>query len=226
MPKKKRGVRKAPKPIVPVQSSWIPPLPKPIQPPTDWPVYYPRELIACTEVIVGEGLKRFPVQTEMLPFCGYVIAELGPHLCRVLGADLVLTRMGDLIDSLLVANYRDSSERFMITQELRKSDEWRALARRVAGSFLAAEESTASGNHPMTRRTQVDAFLSRMSQSAGREINRKDFSTAAGYQDDTQFQRWQRDDPRISTKASRKFESVLRMTPDEFLAELAKNTRT
>jgi hypothetical protein len=56
----------------------------------------------------------------------------------------------------------------------------------------------------------------------GRKITRKDIWTAAGYQNPTEFERFQRDSERTTSAARASFERVLSLTPKEFVALLDK----
>src|SRR5205814_343499 len=111
--------------------------PKPTQPLLNFPPYYPNALKPQTEVIILEAVKKFPVQKQALELCRFVISELQPHLCAAVQnktqrADLALSEMGDLVQSLLVYNCDNSSERLRLEQETRKSEEWLNLAKEMA----------------------------------------------------------------------------------------------
>jgi hypothetical protein len=142
----KRPTSKAPPPIKPLRHSYRLTEPKATRAPLDFPPYYPDHLKLRTTVIIGEALKNFPVQTQTLELCKYVISKLTPHFCSavragVLRADLAQSRMSDLLDSLLVYNCADSSERIRLNLETRKSDEWFKLAGKMAR--IAAASSPA-----------------------------------------------------------------------------------
>jgi hypothetical protein len=79
--------------------------------------------------------------------------------------------------------------------------------------------STAS---PIRRHERVTQFLERVSSEAGRRVRRRDFWTVAGYNDPTEFERWQREDEKRTASASRNFERVLAMSPETFFATLDK----
>jgi hypothetical protein len=110
---------------------------KPTQIPQSHPSYYPNELKPRTDVIVAEAVRKFPDQTGTLELCKYVISELTPLFrgeirSKRLRADLALSRVGDLLHSLLVYNCDNENERFRLDQEARKSDEWLKLAKQIA----------------------------------------------------------------------------------------------
>ena len=71
------------------------------------------------------------------------------------------------------------------------------------------------------RRLAIDAFISKM-EAAGLHINRMDIVHAAGYEDRTEFQRYQRSAPNTTKTAVNNFNRVLRMTPDQLNRALGK----
>jgi hypothetical protein len=110
--------------------------PKPTEVVSDLPVDYPRTLVARTFVIIGEAVRKFPVQTQTLEVCRYVICELTPHFRKALRdkvfqQDQALSTMHDLLHDLVVQNCSDG-RRSEVEKEVRKSDEWLALAREIA----------------------------------------------------------------------------------------------
>jgi hypothetical protein len=87
-----------------------------------------------------------------------------------------------------------------------------------------SEKEVQPGTEPSTasqRRSAIDEFISKMGR-AGLDVNRNDISTAAGYKDVTEFQRYQRASLRSTKTAARNFNRVLRMTPDEFQSALTR----
>lgn len=76
-----------------------------------------------------------------------------------------------------------------------------------------------SGSPPSTiggknePRGLVDAYLREASECLGRRVTRKEFWRAAGYQSSTEFERWQRGDPRTTVAARTAFERTLRDRP-------------
>jgi hypothetical protein len=135
-PKKTVHLTKAPPPPSEVGGRGVIHGPKPTEIPRDLPVNYPRALVARTFVIIGEAVKKFPVQTQTLELCRYVISELTPHFREALQAkafqqDQALSTMHDLLHDLVVHNCGDG-KRSEVEQEVRKSDEWLTLAREIA----------------------------------------------------------------------------------------------
>ena len=134
--KKTVQVSKAPSPISPVGGSGTIHEPKPTEVISDLPVDYPRNLVARTFVVIGEAVRKFPVQTQTLELCKYVISELTPHFRealqnKVFRQDQALSRMHVLLHYLLVHNC-DEWRRPEIRKGVLKSDEWLALAREIA----------------------------------------------------------------------------------------------
>jgi hypothetical protein len=80
---------------------------------------------------------------------------------------------------------------------------------RVAG--IASSQPRAA--EASTRRASVDAYLAEASARTGKPVTRTDFWKAAGYRSRTEFERWQRADPRTTDAARRAFERILRDRP-------------
>lgn len=83
------------------------------------------------------------------------------------------------------------------------------------------EQPNTGGKTPSERRLAIDAFLSNM-RAAGLNVNRLDIVHAAGYNDRTDFQRYQRCAPNTTRTAVHNFNRVLRMTPEQFERALAR----
>lgn len=79
----------------------------------------------------------------------------------------------------------------------------------------------ANGDDSLKRGEAIDKFLAKM-RDAGYAVNKTEFSMVAGYDEGTSLQRYQRYDPRTTGTSVRKFERVLDMRPEEFMAELEK----
>ena len=61
-----------------------------------------------------------------------------------------------------------------------------------------------------SRRALVDACIQEAALRTGKRITRTDFWKAAGYKTRTEFERWQRNDPKTTKAAAEAFERVLR----------------
>jgi hypothetical protein len=68
----------------------------------------------------------------------------------------------------------------------------------------------------------IERFMWGIFLAEGRNISKTDIWTVAGYSDDTQFGRYQRDDKRTSRTARKNFERVLKLSPEVFLRLLDK----
>jgi hypothetical protein len=60
------------------------------------------------------------------------------------------------------------------------------------------------------RRASVDTFLEAVFRQTGKRINRSDLWKKAGYKSRTEFERWERDDPRTTNAARRNFSRLLK----------------
>jgi hypothetical protein len=67
---------------------------------------------------------------------------------------------------------------------------------------------------PLDRRSAVDAYIQEVLEKTGRKITRADFWRAAGYKTRTEFERWQRCDPKHKNEAADKaFTRILTKKP-------------
>jgi hypothetical protein len=55
----------------------------------------------------------------------------------------------------------------------------------------------------------VDEYIDEVKVQKGKKITRKMIYESAGYKDPTEFQRWQRNDPKTNNAAARAIERVL-----------------
>jgi hypothetical protein len=108
---------------------------------TDYPLYYPQHLVAETHVIIGEAVEKFPTLDLILPLIQHVVVRMTPVMMRETSGvreDLVLLRMGALVDSILVQHFgHDRSKGFDLKQVILDSDEWQALAKAVVQKCAA-----------------------------------------------------------------------------------------
>ena len=90
-----------------------------------------------------------------------------------------------------------------------------------AGPITASEptvsghESTGRKHDPVAveRRARVEAYRQDVLEKTGNRITRKEIWRKAGYESATEFQRWQRNDPRTTLTANRNFERILSEKP-------------
>jgi hypothetical protein len=140
--------------------------------------------------------------------------------------------VGDLLRSLLVYNddghtgWGLSNDAYRFQQEARKSDEWLRLAKAIVEAeeqrkYPALEQnkphelsdaqrvkelssSTANPAQNMAedRRALVKAYIEEVRGKTGKRITKKDIWSKAGYLTRTEFERWERRDPRHPNKAA------------------------
>lgn len=272
--------------------------PKASQVPHDPPMYFPSDLWPQTNVILLESQRKFPLQTQTLELCRHVTAEMTPVFCEAvrggkIKASSVLQDgcggIADLLHSLLVYNDDEPHSGFVslsdkacrLREEVRKSDEWLALARAIAelqqrranenkpalsaapkmqstgiipGQFAgiphwqlteqvhrgreavgrtdgkqtaqfpdpildafnrrdteAAIERTSAQNNGKTthneecqrsNRAIVKAYIEEVRSKRNKRITKKNIWMAAGYKTRTEFERWEREDPKHPNKAA------------------------
>lgn len=78
---------------------------------------------------------------------------------------------------------------------------------------VASLEAQAGTTVAQQRRAAVNAYIEEVRLETQQRITRKEFWTAAGYDDATEFERWQRDDPKTNKAARRAFDRVLTKKP-------------
>ena len=145
-----RAVSQAPPPPTILRGSgFIPRDPEPSQPLLDFPPYYPNHLKPRTSVVIGEAVKRFPVQSQIIDLLKDVISGLTPDFSvavqeKTLRPDLALTGMNDLIHSLSVHNSARHEDTFRLEQDARKSDAWLEFAKEIAAGGMAMPGPTRS----------------------------------------------------------------------------------
>lgn len=134
-----RPVTQAPRPPVNVLSGsgFVPRGPEPSQPLLDFPTYYPNHFQPRTSVVIGEAVKKFSVQIQILDLLKCVISGLTPDFSaavreKTLRPDLALSAMADLMHSLSVYNSARNSDTFRLEQDVRRSDEWLMFAKEIA----------------------------------------------------------------------------------------------
>lgn len=129
------------------------PRPRSTQIPPDLPAHYPDVLRVPTHVIMAEAVRRFSQQTHTLELCKWVISELTPVIRKAVGGltmrpESVFSESGieGLLRYLLVYNCDRDDERYRLAQEVRKSDEWLKLAKRVAAASEQHKDKESAGH--------------------------------------------------------------------------------
>lgn len=150
--------------------------------------------------------------------------------------------MQDLLRSLLVYNDDGphsgfgglSNGSYQIYEEARNSEEWRMLARTIAdaqadhfdeGPDLRTSREEVKSSHVQNRedsvhhaatdrRALVKAYIEEVRSKTGKRITKKDIWSKAGYQNRTEFERWERQDSRHPNKSAHEnFTRILREKP-------------
>jgi hypothetical protein len=167
-----RPLSKTPAPIIPVRGSGMAHVPKPTQSILDWPPNYPDDLRSQTTVTIGKALMKFPVQTQTLGLCKYVVSKLTPHFCgavqhKALKTHAVLSVTADLMHYLAVANCTDADDRFRLELEIRKSDEWLELAKGIERESGPTKDRLS----PNPRQTLIGRNIDRLRKECGWSLN-------------------------------------------------------
>jgi hypothetical protein len=75
---------------------------------------------------------------------------------------------------------------------------------------------------PANRKAAVNDFIERVREETGYKAKRKDIWTVLGYRVSTEFERWQRNDPRTTKTATDKFNRILKIKPKDFVEMLKR----
>jgi len=70
---------------------------------------------------------------------------------------------------------------------------------------------------PQNNRSRIDAFILSVLEATSERITRTAIWRVAGYGDRTEFERFQREDPKTTRSANENFNRVLTMTPERFM---------
>ena len=148
--KKTVPVSKAPPPPSEIRGRGVIHGPRPTEVLSDLPAYYPATLVARTSVILVQAVRKFPVQTQTLELCKYVISKLTPDFREALQNQVfrqheAISRMQDLLRSLLVQNCGDG-RRSELEKGVLKSDEWLTLITEIAREITNDTPVTAVSN--------------------------------------------------------------------------------
>jgi hypothetical protein len=157
--KKTVFVTKAPPPVSEVGGRGEIHGPKATEVLSSLPVEYPSTLVAQSHLIIVQAVRKFPIQTQTLELCKYVISELTPHFRealqnKVFQPDQALSRMQDLLHYLLVHNCDGEWRRCEIRKEVLKSDEWVALNRELLRIETVAIVKQRSAKRKPTEKSQ------------------------------------------------------------------------
>ena len=85
----------------------------------------------------------------------------------------------------------------------------------------ASAEPTLTTSAGSGNRAVIAGFISKMAE-AGHQITKKDIWILAGYENPTEFERYQRGDKRTTRAATSNFNRILNMEPEDFFRALSK----
>ena len=219
-----------PPPTVLGGGSWIPSQPKP-QVPTDFPSDYPQSLRIRTGVILADTAREFQDRWTLEQLCRKIVSNLTDLLCESVREGTLMDhaapeRLKKLLHYVCVSNSKYDDECFRAETAAINSDEWHAMLKRLA----VCEDSEphklqlADGASKETAtRARIDAFIEKL-RDAGHPITRTDIWRVAGYQDATEFERFQREDDRTTSGSKARFNRVLDMSPEVFIEKRKKQT--
>jgi hypothetical protein len=124
--------------------------------------------------------------------------------------------------------FRDGYLASTVMRRFREWAEWKEyeellLATPIANAdaLIANPESPENPPAANHQRAVINAFISNL-MNAGQRITRQDIWIVAGYNDATEFQRFQRGDTRTTSTALANFDRVLNMSPEQFIQALEK----
>ena len=229
-PAPRRLVTQAPPPPKAVGGNWIAREPKPTELPTSFPPGFPTSLALKARVILADVVREFPDRSNVKRLCKELVSRYTELLCTgvrsgVLKAHEAPNEVNTTIDHVLVANCAREHERFEIQRAVINSDEWHAMLAQLLECESDAHPTDAKpadlAKAISPTRQRIDAFLQTMRQH-GHRVSRKDIWRVAGYEDATEFQRFQREDSRATAGSRQQFDRILSLRPDEFIQKLHK----
>jgi hypothetical protein len=171
------------------------------------------------ELLVEWAEKLYDARANLRMSLVKSVDDLPPLL-----AELRLLYSGTVMPLLAAAQPNDSeAEAIRLALEGRESECLAELMRRLPAEAAAEENSGGAAQgapagkreDPIAakRRARVDEYLDEVFRVKKKRIFRRDIWKTAGYQSATEFQRWQRNDPRSSKVHDRAFTRVLTEKP-------------
>jgi len=125
-------------------------------------------------------------------------------------------KTGTVFDSGTVRAVREASANLCALLEME------AQAKEDSARPSRKGKPTMENKEPTITRERIDAFIARVLSDTSKKINRTDFWLVAGYENRSEFERFQRDDPKTTKSAKRRFEEVLALDSTLFLERLKK----
>ena len=213
---------------------YSPGFPEDLQPPVD-------QAFAEAELRFRAGAKNRPDDTDnafqglVLEFMTTTVAAFGRQACeagrtgRWTGEE-IRRHVDEFIQQatlyvahelLPVAVGRDTDIPlwYEVTKALRQSEEWtthlQERAQVAGGQFASTDQSKTfvSLDSPEGRRAAVDDYIREVLDKTGETITRSDIWKERRYTNATEFERWQRCDPKASKTAHERFSSLLKEKP-------------
>ena len=124
----------------------------------------------------------------------------------------------EILDRMLNQWTGDRGEAYRAT--VQRKCLWEAELKRTGRRLGLADNPTespkAAGRNPglVDRRAMVDAYISEVFAKTGKRITRTDIWQTANYKSRTEFERWERNDPKRPNKsADENFNRILREKP-------------
>ena len=207
-----------------------PPARKAVEVPTSFPAEFPSALALKARLTIAEVVRQYPDRSKLEQSCKELVARLTELFCvgvrsGVIEPHAAPDALNTIVHQLLVANCHDGAKRVEIETKVVNSDEWHTMLKRLLDCELEpeppSEKDSNSTKIPSSTRERVGSFIKKMRQH-GYEITRKDIWQVAGYDDATEFERFQREDPRTTSGSRTKFDRILNLTPEEFIQRLSK----
>jgi len=207
--------------------------PIPVELPTSFPLSFPPSLALKARVILADVVRAFPDRSKLEQLCHELVSRYTGLLCTavrsgILQAHAAPDELSAIVHQLLVANCERDNDRFEIKRKVINSDEWHAMLKRL---LECEEELGARNDKPAdsaksanATRQKIDAFIEKMRES-GHKITRTDIWRVAGYDDPTEFERFQREDQRATPGSRTRFDRVLNLSPEDFIQRLEKLDR-
>jgi hypothetical protein len=229
-PAPRRLVTQAPPPPHELRGGgWVRSKPKPTELPTSFPPGFPTSLVLNARVILADVVREFPDRSKLETLCKVLVSRYTDLLCTgvcsgVIKAHEAPDELNTIVHYVLVVNCERDTERFEIRRAVVNSDEWHAMLKRLLECEADVQAADAKPTDPAKSnptRERIDGFVQKMREH-GHPISRKDIWQAARYEDATEFERFQREDPRATAGSRRQFDRILNMSPEEFIQNLNK----
>ncbi len=230
-----------PEPTKVVGGGPMPWTPKRTQMPSlDFPPNYPNHLKLRTESIIREALKKSKNETVILKLCQNVISKLTPLFYAEVTKGMESSLAKELIMSPTIQILNHNCDRYALQDLRQKLEESDAVGKMIKELIQAVpktqrtevtdQSSEAAEAHEQPemntsndgsaqpkihqdRKAQVNAYLETVFKATGKRITRTDIWKSARYKDGTEFERWQRHDPRTTKAGEHRFERILREKP-------------